>query len=98
MWAEPVGDPHLQRVPDGQQGVLRVLPLALAGGAQVVVQTHGTLEAGPHHGALAAVTGDVGMEGRGRGHGRRRAVGRRRTEGEGREGVEREVPAVLLLL
>lgn len=96
-------DPHLQWVPDGQQGVLGVLPLGLAGGAQVVVRTHRTLEAGPDDGTLAAVAGDVWVEGRGRGHVRRRTMRRRRTarrraEGEGREGMKGEVPAVLLFL
>lgn len=97
--------PHLQRVPDRQQSVLSVCPSSLAGGAQVVIRTNRTLEASSHHGALTAVTGDVGVQGGGRGHvkgrGMRSSRWRRRRrvpEGEWREGVKRKVSAVLLLL
>lgn len=96
------GELHLQGVPDGQQSMLGVLPLSLAGGAQVVVWTHRTLEAGSHNGSLAAVTGDVGVQRWGWTHVRRRGMGssrwRRVSEGKGREGMKREVSAVLLLL
>jgi len=93
--------PHLQRVPDGQQRVLGVRPSSLAGRAQVVVGTHRTLEAGSHHGALAAVTGDITVQwGGGQVMGSTLRSSRRRwvAEGEGREGVKRKVSTILLLL
>lgn len=92
---------HLQGVPDGQQSMLGVLPLSLAGGAQVVVWTHRTLEASSHNGSLAAVTGDVRVQCWGWTHVRRRGIGssrwRRVSKGKGREGMKRKVSAVLLL-
>ncbi len=91
--------PHLQWVPDGQQSVLRVRPSSLAGGAQVVVRTNRTLEAGSHNRTLTAVTGDIRVQGRRRGHVMGRWRRRRRVaKGEWREGMEREVSTVLPLL
>lgn len=97
--------PHLHRVPYGQQSMLSVRPLSLAGRAQVIVGTHGALEASPDHGALTAVTGHTGVQGRGwahvsgRGMWRPRWWRRRRvTKGERREGMKREVTTVLFLL
>lgn len=96
--------PHLQRVPDGQQSMLSVRPSSLAGGAQVVVWTDRTLEASSHHGAVAAVAGDVRVEGGGRCHVRGRGLRssgrwrRRVAEEERREGMKRKVSTVLLFL
>lgn len=60
------GVTHLQGVPDGQQSVLSVLPLSLAGGAKVVVGTNGALEPHSHNRPFTAVTGDVRVQGGGR--------------------------------
>lgn len=81
--------------------MLGVCPSSLAGRAQIVVWTNRTLEASSHHRALTAVTGDVGVQDRGRCHVRERAMRwsrRRMAKGEWREGVKRKVSAVLLLL
>lgn len=92
-------------VQDGQQGVLLVEALALAGGAQVVVRTHGALEARPQHRALAAVTRHPGVQQRGVVGERARVsaswgthvrVSVRPGEREPREPVRRGVSPVLL--
>ncbi|TNN33373.1 hypothetical protein EYF80_056469 [Liparis tanakae] len=90
-----------QRVPERQQRVLRVRAPSLAGRAQVVVGTHGALEAGSHHGTLTAVTRYVTVQwggGQVRGSTLRSSRRRRVAEGEGREGVKRKVSTILLLL
>lgn len=98
--------PHLlQRVPDGQQSVLRVRPPSLAGRAKIVVWTNGTLEASSNHGSLTAIAGDIRVQDLSRGHwggqgmmssrwGRRKRV----AKAKWRESMKRKVSAVLLLL
>lgn len=95
--------PHLQGVPDWQKCMLSVCPSSLAGRAQVIVWTDWTLEAGPDHGALAPITGDIRVQDLGRGHmvgwGMRSTRRRRRTtKGEWRESMKRKIATVLLLL
>lgn len=80
-------------------------PSSLAGRAEIVVGTNRTLEASSHYGAITAVTGDIGVQGRRRGNMRGRDLRssrwrrRRRmvAKGERREGMNRKVPTVLLL-
>lgn len=87
-------------MPDGQQSVLRVLPLSLAGGAQVVVGTHRALKPHSHDRAFTAITGDVRVQGGGRAMRRSMRAAMRwwGSKHERGECMQWEVTAVLLLL
>ena len=64
---------------NGQEGMLLVEALSLAGGAEVIIRAHGALEASPSHLSLASITGHTRVN-----HGRGMGMWARRWRGSQR--------------